>query len=269
MSNRLQKIPAARVVEGGTHAIPAATRLDADTPQGAPGAPGWDEASFAAREAALREREAQVEAECAKRLAAAAAEAERIIANAQARAEEMEASARAKGYEQGYREGFAAGELAGHELFSSRLQELAEMALRLNEQRNRWLLHLKDQFVRLAMAAVERILHRELAIAPADVAAEVEHLLQYVSVIGRVEVHVHPSAFMAASEAQPRWRSARFGEWEIVVVPDARVRPGGCEIWSPSGRVDATLETKLEILEQTLAELAEDGGFADERVFTG
>jgi flagellar assembly protein FliH len=72
-----------------------------------------------------------------------------------------------------------------------------------------------------------------------------------------VEVRVHPDDFVRATEAHPRWKSAKFGEWEVVIVPDIGVSPGGCEVRSGHGRVDATLETKLELLESVLAEVME------------
>lgn len=181
-------------------------------------------------------------------VAAARAEAERVLAEAASQCEAIRAEALQKGWQEGYEAGFAAGRAEAQSLIRE-AQAVLDGAARARRDLIRTA---SPVLVRIAMAGVRRLLGRELATAPADVEQLIGDLLEHVVDQRRIEVRVHPADFLMATEAYPRWRASKFGEWEIVIVPDAALAPGGCEIRSESGRVDARMETKLQLLETAL-----------------
>ncbi|MCL6600559.1 MAG: hypothetical protein K6T81_17765 [Alicyclobacillus macrosporangiidus] len=226
----------------------------------------------AQKESAIREPmdDATWCAEQERLLAAARAEADELVSRARTEAEAVLSEAmrerdrlweeaRAAGYAEGLRQGRAE---AAEELERERkaLQETWAAALRaMGAERERWWQSLPGSLTAVCMEAIRSLIRRELAAAPSDVERMVGELLGLVSESTRAEVRVHPSEYDAAIAAHPRWCLGRLGEWDVVVIPDPQVSPGGCEIRSDRGRVDARLETKLELLQPALERVLAQG----------
>ncbi|WP_290585259.1 FliH/SctL family protein [Alicyclobacillus sp.] len=216
-------------------------------------------------------REERMRAEMEARLEAARQEAEALLDQARAQAEALLADAsrqREAIAREAQEAGFAAGMAEGRDAAERELQQ-RRMELEaawtaaidaLAEERRRLWESLPDALGPLVMEAVRRLVARELQTSPADVGAMISELLRCVSECTRAEVHVHPSEYDAAVASQPRWRLGRLGEWEVAIIPDPQMAPGGVEIRSDRGRVDARLETRLERLQTVVDEVLRRGG---------
>jgi flagellar assembly protein FliH len=196
---------------------------------------------------------ASAEIEAQSIVEAARHEAESIVRAARDKAKEIVEEARQQGWRAGYDAGFAEGQEHAAQCVAE-AQAVLEAA---RKERRELLKGAAPALTKVAMVAVRRLLARELALQAADIERMVAELLEYVLDSVRIEVRVHPNDFLAATEAYPRWRAVKFGDWEIAIIPDASITPGGCEIRSDAGRVDARMETKLELLEATIEAVIE------------
>jgi flagellar assembly protein FliH len=164
-------------------------------------------------------------------------------------AEEIEAiqqAAHQEGYDAGHQEGFEFGRREGIEAArqetQARLQlfdgliELLDRPLRqLDDQVENELLHLVGQVAR-------QVVRRELSLAPEQILVVLHEALDALPSSARhVRVALHPedAALVRESYAQAQtelgWR----------VQEDPTLSRGGCRILSDNSRMDATLETRL------------------------
>lgn len=207
---------------------------------------------------------AEARAACEQMLARAEVEAQAAIAAAQVEAQEIRRAAQQAGYDEGFRQGQEEAAIAFAEWKQKEQAALTQLAEQIEAGRSERLHALQPIVEELAMAAVKKLLYRELALAPADIGAMVEDLLVYVSQGTSVQVRVHPDDYAAARQAHPRWKLENYGEWEIAVVPDPTLAPGDCELRGTAGRVDGTLKTRLEELHQALRDCMRGQGEMDD-----
>lgn len=192
-------------------------------------------------------------------------EAANIVANAYQEALVIRQDALQKGYQEGHQLGFKKGfdegeekaRNVGEQWIAGKLEELQGMIQKVEEWRKNLLLQLGEIIGRVADASVQKLLQRELMLAPAEIGEIVSELIQYVIESTRVEVRVHPLDFGLATQTYPKWQGMKFGDWDVVIVPDAEIELGGCEIRSDMGRVDGRVQTKLALLQPLLHEMAE------------
>lgn len=74
-----------------------------------------------------------------------------------------------------------------------------------------------------------------------------------------VALRVHPDDRASLEAAKPGWLARQDGPAEIVFVADDTVGRYGCVVETPAGRVDARLQTQLDVLERVLG-AAKRGG---------
>ena len=152
-------------------------------------------------------------------------EARRILDGARADAERLREEARRDGFDAGRQEGLA-----------SVTEKLLRAAV-ATEQRAA-----TDQavLVRLAVRIAEKILARQLALAPEMVADVARAALATARARDRIALRVHPEDVAAV---------AALG---VATVPDATVPRGGCVVETDLGRFDARLDVQLRAVERAL-----------------
>jgi flagellar assembly protein FliH len=204
-----------------------------------------------------------VEQQCLELIAVAQQEAETILQNAKEEAEEQSERLRTEATERGFSEGLEAGRnearLELQRALDVQVSEARELIANAREHRMNLVQDIHKPITHLVMTSVQRLIQRELTVEPADVHRIVEELLTHVYDSMWVEVRVNPQDYKLTVDNQPSWQTAVGGKWDLAVIPDARVAVGGCEIRSEMGRIDATMETKLELLDVAIAELVKQG----------
>lgn len=179
--------------------------------------------------------------------------AKRLIEEAEERSRSLLVDAQTRGYEEGIRRGREDATATLAVWKSAEQDKLTEMATSMTSQWDAQLQDLEPIVRSFAVAAVEKLLYRELASAPADVEALVQDLLTYVIQSTSVQIRVHPEDYLLARDAHARWKVMKAGDWEISIVPDRMLARGDCEIHGNTGRVDGRLQTRLEELDHALA----------------
>lgn len=194
----------------------------------------------------LQQLKERVEAECND-----------MLSKAVEQVEDIKRQAFKEGHESGYADGLKQVQIDTAAQCASRIEDAENVLQRATMERRTLLLGTHKVLAEVAAEATQRVLRRELTVASADIERLVSELLIYVAESNRVEIRVNPDDYETATAAHPAWKHSRFGEWDIVVIPDYKISRGGCELRSDHGRVDSTLETKLELLQSAISEVME------------
>ena len=165
------------------------------------------------------------------------------------------------GQAMGYREGLAKGEEAGRQRATVESREQLDQIERawnaalddFADRRHHLLVEAKESVIKLAMTIAERVIHRSIAVDDRVVLAQVEHALKLIGRPTRATVLVHPDDAAMVRRALPTV-SARFGAIEHVICEeDESVGRGGCRVTTAEGgEIDASIETQIERIAQTL-----------------
>jgi type III secretion protein L len=142
---------------------------------------------------------------------------------------------------------YEAGLAAGREAALAELTALVASA-RADAEEAR--VQARDAAVVLARRMASKIVGHAVDVAPevmGDIAAQA--LAASRAKAGAVVLRVHPEDLDAVEQARGRWGG---GSVVVRLVPDPAVGRHGCVVETPSGRVDARLESQLAALERAL-----------------
>ena len=155
-----------------------------------------------------------------------------------------------------YAEAFAAGEKAGMEKgrgdvepvidrFIASLEEMALLKKKLYEGS-------EEDLADLVMAAVSKIIRKELELDPEIVAGVVKDALKNLAGKKDILIRVNPQDYFYLLEHKEKLFAEDGDLREIRFEEDDSIGIGGCLIESGSGEVDARIEKQLERLEEAL-----------------
>jgi flagellar assembly protein FliH len=153
-------------------------------------------------------------------------------------------------WDEAFKSGHAEGLEAGRKAVSERVQRLDELLGALAEPFDRLDETVEKQLVELAMAVVRQLFRREIRQNPTHVIGVVREAIQLLPVASRsVQVHLHPDDAalirenLAPTDGEPAW----------VVVEDPLMTRGGCRVSAENSNIDASAETRLNALIQSIA----------------
>ena len=153
-------------------------------------------------------------------------------------------------YEEAWQQGRAEGMKAGEAIIEERVERLEQLLIALTRPFDELDEQIEKQLVELAMTVTRQLFRREIRDEPTHVIGVVREAIQLLPVASRnVQVHLHPDdaalvrEYLAPAEAEPAW----------VVVEDPLETRGGCKVTTENSQVDATAETRLKALIQTVA----------------
>ncbi len=162
------------------------------------------------------------------------------------RLEQLQREAYDEAYEKGYAEGLEAGKDEAA-LRTGRLDELLSALSRPFDELDEVV---EKELVELAMSVARQLFRREIKLNPTHVIGVVREAIQCLPVASRnVCVHLHPDdaslirETLTPAEGEPAWQ----------VVEDPLMSRGGCRISTDNSRIDASAETRLNALIQSVA----------------
>ncbi len=174
-----------------------------------------------------------------------------ILAEARADAERLVREA----YAEGLRRGEAAGRQSAEEQFVASIAEAAAMLKAasgaIESARAAFLEDTGTHVARLAVAAAERIVRREVSLDREIVKATARAALEKLTGEERVQLRVHPADLDAIRLHRVDLLERFEGLRQLDVSADETVSPGGCIAETSGLVVDAGIETQLaEILDR-------------------
>jgi len=126
--------------------------------------------------------------------------------------------------------------------------DTAALARRIADALDAAMAELVGYATELALAGAQAVIGRATAIDPRVVENSMRQVLQQLAGHISVEFHVNPADEATARELL---RALRGGP-RVSVVADETVTPGGCLAATEFGEIDATLESQVRRLAETL-----------------
>lgn len=171
-------------------------------------------------------------------------EAKKLLAEARVKAQEIFTQAKKEGYETGYQEGLkkAAGEA----------NEIKQNAFDLLDQaqkiRQETIKSLEQEIVNLSCKIAEKILYTQLTLAPEMVIQITKEAISLLSDKEQVSLLVNPEeeeVFLTHREEVLKKLPAGT---RLNILTDASIKPGGLKIRTSQEEIDATLDSRWEVL---------------------
>jgi len=146
------------------------------------------------------------------------------------------------GYEDGFDQGYQAGQDAARQQMQKSVDSLAMLLETVQQPLADIDSRVEDELVQLAMAIAGQVIRRELRTDPDEVAAVVkEARCSLAEITGSLRIGLHP-------DDAPLVRSMFSKDKEldgIVIEEDISLSPGGCTLSTKTSFVDARLETRI------------------------
>lgn len=191
-------------------------------------------------------------------------EAQRLVDEGKAKADAMTADADRRGYDAGYArgeaEGRAAGQAAGRAealaAYGQQLQQLQQAWIAAAQQwdadRRAMLIEARQSLLTLAIQMARKVVRRVPEVDPSIVVDQVAEAVAYVARPCDVTVRVHPEDRPLLDDAMPSLIEQLTQVEHATLVDDQTIQRGGCVVTYGQGRIDATLDTQLDRLIDTL-----------------
>jgi flagellar assembly protein FliH len=163
----------------------------------------------------------------------------------------LEQEAYEKGFAQGEKDGFELGEkkaiksIANIEKLFDEIAGLKQDVLRENE---------KD-ILDLIFAIVEKIVHHEVTQDDTAIKEAILSALGMAVEKSKVMLKVNPDDYDVVEKLRPDLFRRDNEIKSIVVTSDPAISRGGCFLETPRGNIDATIESKLEKIDQCFQEI--------------
>jgi flagellar assembly protein FliH len=153
-------------------------------------------------------------------------------------------------YEEAYRVGYRDGCNAGEQHLRGQVGRLDSLISDLARPFEQLDAQVEQELIGLAMALAKQIVRREIRLDPTQIIAVVREAVSVLPISARdVRVHLHPEdaaiirQYLAPTENERAWQ----------VIEDPVMKRGGCQVVTPTSRVDARLETRLgKVLSEVL-----------------
>ncbi len=191
-------------------------------------------------------------------------EAARIVGEATSKVEQAAQAASERGYQEGFargrNDGYADGRQAGSrqgleasaEVAAEALSVARRIAEELASQRTELLEQARRELLEFALAVAERIVGH---VAARDLTAAQTNLVRALEMAGfapSIIVKVNPGQLRALREHCRQATEALAIKGRVELVGDESVRPGGVKLLTGSGQIDATVQTQLAHIVDTL-----------------
>lgn len=155
---------------------------------------------------------------------------------------------RQKGYEQGYQ----AGHDKGLEEATRVLQQFDQAIKNAVAQRESILEEAREKVLDLIVEISRRVTFDSLEIDPETTLDMINGVINTLVDRSRLKIKVNPNHLPIVEQNIDRFLKGSATIKEIAIEADPRVRYGGCFIETPSGDIDARLESQFEVIKEVL-----------------
>lgn len=203
-------------------------------------------------EARAQEILAGAELERTRILAEAERERAGLLKEAELEAAALAEQARKDGYDAGYLEGLAQGKREAGQL-RQEAEQLLEETWRLRREA---ILRVEPQVVELAVSAAERLLGRQLSLAPETIVSIVGQALKFVADYGEILVRVHPEDIQYCRTFQSELQAALRENAKLDLIADGSLERGSCRVETGGACIECLLGERLVELKKALSGVA-------------
>jgi flagellar assembly protein FliH len=156
-----------------------------------------------------------------------------------------------RGHEDGKRRGLADGHAEAQKV----LDNFASIIKDIIKQRELIFDEAKQKILELVIKISRKVTFEAARIDPNITAEIISGTIKKLVDKSRIKVKVHPDHVLLIEQQIERFKGNSTIIKEIQIEGDARVRHGGCFIETPTGDIDARVESQMEIVVEALNEV--------------
>ncbi len=186
-------------------------------------------------------------------LAAAKEKAREIIACAYAEADRHKRKGHLEGFEEGYREGLEKAALEAEKIKA----EAFEILKQANETRRKVFNDLGPEIMETAVDIAEKLVCSQLSIDRESILAVAREAIDMVADRENVVLSVSPKQYELLQARKGEFMNQLSRDAQLRIVADPEIKQGGCKVFTETGQVDATLDSRWK--EITKALVSENG----------
>ena len=165
---------------------------------------------------------------------------------------EEKLKARQSGHDEGYQTGLNQGRAEGRAQAEKVLQQLDQAIKDAVQQRETLLNEAKQKILDLVIQISRKVTFDAITVDPETTLAMISGVIDTLIDRSRLKIKVNPDHLPIVEQNIERFMAGSATIKEISVEPDPRVRYGGCLIETPTGDIDARLESQFEVIEETI-----------------
>jgi len=166
--------------------------------------------------------------------------------------EDQTQAAYRSGHEEGYQTGLNQGREEGRAEAERVLRQFQQAIKDAVEQRETLLREAKSKILDLVMQISRKVTFEAVSVDPQATLSIINGVVDSLVDRSKLKIKVNPEHLPLIEQNMERLKKESSTFKEISVEPDPRVRYGGCFIETPTGDIDARLESQLEVIEETL-----------------
>ena len=120
------------------------------------------------------------------------------------------------------------------------------------DQRHQLLDESKHKLLELVLQISRKVTFDAIEVDPASTLKMISGVIDSLIDRSKIKILVNPDHLPIVEQNINTYLKGSTTIKELSVVPDARIRYGGCFIETPNGDIDARLESQFEVIEDTL-----------------
>ncbi|MGE5545152.1 MAG: FliH/SctL family protein [Bacillota bacterium] len=189
-------------------------------------------------------------------------EAKNIIADAREEAEEIRLKAekeaallKEQAIDHGYHEGWEKAREEARQQIEKARQESEDLVEQAKQERIGIIRSCESIIVRMSMDIAQKIVEKELTTNPDIIIELVKNILDYMNTAEFYKILVNPDDFVTLAAEFGKQSLFSSVNDRIQILADENVSRGGCVVETDLGLVDATLETRVSSLEESLMDV--------------
>ncbi len=185
------------------------------------------------------------------------------LLEAERRAQELEQ----EGYEKGYAQGLKDGTEFGRKSMQVAKEQFEELLARMMTLPSTVFEDYRNWFINTSLAVSKHIVRTELKANPQVLIHIMEDVLSEAGESQGITLYLHPKDLELLTRSSALEEMVAKAEKAFAIRPDPRISRGGCRLESDIQLIDASLENRLALIENTLLEMGEseeyDSGLTD------
>ncbi|HUV30180.1 MAG TPA: FliH/SctL family protein [Acidobacteriota bacterium] len=152
------------------------------------------------------------------------------------------------GFEKGQAEGLAEGQRDARQVLRQFEQALQDAI----GQRESLLAEARQKVLELVIQVARKVTLDAISVDPEITATLISRVIDRLVDRSRLKIKVHPDFLPIVEQQTDRFLAGSTSIKDLTFEPDPRVRLGGCFIETPTGDIDARLESQFEVVQEAI-----------------
>ena len=174
--------------------------------------------------------------------------AEEILEEAQSKTAFLEREAYEKGFDQGEKDG---RELGQKKIVKS-IENIENLFIELGNLKTEILKQCEKEILELVFSIAQKIIHKKIDEDDKIIKEVVIEAMHSVTEKSQIVIKVNQEDFDTIENMKPEFFRTFKDLKSIVVTPDLSANRGGCLLETPYGDIDASVEARLDKIQQSL-----------------